>query len=246
MSTDSFVRRLAGAIVYLTIFPAPARKKDVSASLGYFPLVGFFLGCFLWVCFYLFEGTFPLPLTALFLLSILIIVTRGFSLDGLAGFLDGLGSGKEGKKMITIMREGHRGTFGLIGLILAILAKYLLISQLIEAGNVRFLLFFPTVGGWSMVCLTWVFPMAQHGSLPVVYPVSRDFWWATGMTLLCVIFTQGLVGVGIMVLIWIFIYIFGYYVVKKIGSITPHVMGSCGELVEIISLGFLVILLGSR
>jgi adenosylcobinamide-GDP ribazoletransferase len=245
MSTDSFLRRLTATIIYLTIFPSPARKKDVSASLGYFPLVGFLLGCFLWVCFYLFERTFPLPLTALFLLSILIIVTRGFSLDGLAGFLDGLGSGKEGKKMITIMQERSRGTFGLIGLILAIMAKYLLISQLIEAGNVRFLLFFPTVGGWSMVCLTWVFPITQHGS-SIVYPASRDFWWATGLTLLFVLFTQGLVGIGIVVLIWIFIYVFGYYVVKKIGSITPHVMGGCGELVEIISLGFLVVLLGSR
>ncbi|MBN1255663.1 MAG: adenosylcobinamide-GDP ribazoletransferase [Deltaproteobacteria bacterium] len=245
MSTDSFLKRLTDAIIYLTIFPSPASKKDVSASVSYFPLVGFLLGCFLWICFSLFKETFPLPLTALFLLSILIIVTRGFSLDGLASFLDGLGSGKEGKKMITIMRERSRGTFGLIGLILAILAKYLLISQLIEAGSVRFLLFFPTVGGWSMVCLTWAFPITQHRS-SISYPTSRDFWWATSITLLCVIFTQGLVGVGIMVLIWIFIYIFGYYVVKKIGGITPHIMGGCGEFVEIISLSFLVALLGSR
>ena len=245
MSTNSFLKRLTDTIIYLTIFPSPARKKDVSASLSYFPLVGFLAGVLLLLCFVLLKETFPLPVTALFLLSVLIIVTRGFSLDGLASSLDGLGSGKEGKKIITIMKERNRGTFGLIGLILAILAKYLLISQLIEAGSMYFLLFFPTVGGWSMVCLTWAFPMTQQKS-SLSYPASRDFWWATIITLLCVIFTQGLVGVGIMVLIWIFIYICGYYVVKKIGGITPHVMGGCGEFAEIISLTFLVALLGSR
>ena len=130
-----------------------------------------------------------------------------------------------------------------MGLVLAIGAKYLLISQLIEAGSFFSLLFFPTVGRWSMVCSAWFFPASQEEGV-VGYPTSRDFWWATGITLLCAILINGLVGLGIMVLAWILIYGMGHYFVRRMESIPASVMGAGVELVEILSLIILVGLLG--
>jgi len=243
MSADSFGRRFRAAISYLTIFPVSEREDDVAGSLVYFPLVGFLLGCFLWLCAYAFEGAFYSAVNALFLVSILSIVTRGVPLDGLAATIDGLHRGKDGGDIVAIMRGEHRGTFGVIGLVLALLAKYLLISQLIEAGSFLFLLLLPTLGRWSMVCLAWFFPAPQT-ELFEGYPSSRDFWWATVITVLCSILTRGLVGLGIMVLVWVFVYGIGQYVVRRIGRITAHVMGAGVELVEILALVVFVALLG--
>lgn len=94
-----------------------------------------------------------------------------------------------------------------------------------------------------MVCLAWFFPASQDGGF-AGYPTSRDFWWATGITLLCSILTYGLVGLGIMVLAWVLIYGIGHYFVGRIGGITAQVMGAGVELVEILALVVLVALLG--
>lgn len=244
MSADFFGRRFLTALSFLTIFPVSEKEEDAVSSMAYFPLVGFLLGCLLWSCAYAFEEAFSSAVNALFLVLIVSVVTRGLPLDGLAATIDGLDRRKDARDIRTIMREHQRGSFGIIGLVLALLAKYLLISQLIETGSFSSLLLFPTLGRWSMVCLTWFFSASQEEGL-TGYPISRDFWWATGITLLCSIITQGLVGLGIMALVWVVTYGVGHYVVKRIGGITTHVMGAGVELIEILSLTALVALLGS-
>jgi adenosylcobinamide-GDP ribazoletransferase len=243
MRTDFHGKRFQAAVSFLTIFPPSGREEDVADSLVYFPLVGFLLGCLLWVCAHAFEEVFYAAINALFIVSILIFTTRGRSLDGFAATLDGLAKRREGGDIRAIMRADQRGSFGIMGLVLAILAKYLLISHLIESGSLYFLVLFPTVGRWSMVCSAWFFPASQ-GEGFAGYPASRDFWWATGITLLCSILTYGLVGLGIMVLAWMLTYGIGYYFARKIGGVTASVMGAGVELVEILSLAVLVAMLG--
>jgi len=243
MSADFFSRRFLGAISFLTIFPLSEREEDAVDSLAYFPLVGFLLGCLLWVCAHAFEEAFYAAINALFIVSILTILTRGHTLDGFSATLDGLARGKDAGEIRAIMREPQRGSFGVMGLVLALLAKYLLISHLIDAGSFHSLLFFPTLGRWSMVCLAWFYPASQEEGR-VGYPTSRDFLWATGITLLCSILTHGLVGLGIMVLAWVLIYGIGHYCVRRVGDITAQVMGASVELIEILALALLVALLG--
>jgi len=238
-------RRLMAAFSFLTIISDPSRgEKDAAGALTYFPLVGLLLGCLLWACAHALGDAFNPAITAVFIVSILSIVTRGAPLEGLAATFDGFGSGGNAEEMVETMRREQRGTFGIIGLVLALLAKYLLISELIAGGHVLSLLFFPTVGRWSMVCLGWFFPVLEEEAI-TAYPASRGFWWATGITLLCAVLIQGFVGLGIMVLVWVGTYGLGQYCVKKIGGITTHIMGGGAELVEIFSLAVLVAVYGS-
>jgi adenosylcobinamide-GDP ribazoletransferase len=243
MSTDFFSRRFLAAISFLTIFPISERDEDVVDSLVYFPLVGFLLGCLLWVCAHAFEEAFYPAINALFIVSIFTILTRGRPLDGLAAILDGFSRGRDARDIRAIIEEHQRGSFGVIGLVLTLLAKYLLISHLLEAGSFHSLLFFPTLGRWSMVCMAWFYPASQEeGS--VGYPTPRAFLWATGVTLLCAILTHGLVGLGIMVLAWVLIYGIGHYCIRRIGDITAQAIGASVELIEILALALLVALLG--
>jgi adenosylcobinamide-GDP ribazoletransferase len=125
-----------------------------------------------------------------------------------------------------------------------LLTKYLLMSQLIEEGAFPSLLLFPTLGRWSLVCLTWFFPDQQEKAL-VTPPAPQDFWWAAALALLCALLTQGLAGLGIVVLVWITSYALGRYCIKKIGGITAQIRGAAIELIELFSLAVVVALLGA-
>jgi len=238
----TFIKHLTAAFSYLTVFfPGSGRKESLASSLAYFPLVGILLGCLLWLCAYALDGVFYPVINALVLVSLLTIVTRGLGLDGLASLLDSFSKGGTAKEMGRVVRTNQRGTSGVIGIVLALLAKYLLISQLIEEGAFPSLLLFPILGRWSMVCLVWFFPAAQEKGL-VGPPASRDLWWATAITLLCSLLTQGLAGLGIMALVWVLTYAFGHYCIRRIGGITSRVMGASEELVELLSLAAIVAL----
>jgi len=242
MKTNPFMRQLTPAFSYLTIFFPGAKGKELPASsLAYLPLVGLLLGCLLWLCAYALDGILYPAINALVLVSLLTIVTRGLPLDGLASLLDSFRKGGTAKEMGRAMRAHQRGSSGVIGICLALLAKYLLISQLIEEGALPSLLLFPTLGRWSLVCLVWFFPDQQEKTVTGP-PASRDFWWAAALTVLCALLTQGLAGLGIVVLAWIFSYALGQYSIKRIGSITAPVMGAAVELVELLSLALVVAL----
>jgi adenosylcobinamide-GDP ribazoletransferase len=246
MKSHPFSRQLTAACSYLTIFLPRARHEELPVdSLAYFPLVGLVLGCLLWFgAFVMDEFLYPVA-NALFLLILWTIATRGLLLDGLASLLDGFAKGGTAKEIGKVIQKRERGSLGVIGIALALLAKYLLMSQLIEEGAFPSLLLFPTLGRWSMVCLTWFFPEQQEKTVGGP-PASRDLWWAAAIALLCALLTQGLTGLGIVVLVWIFTYALGRYCIKKLGGITAQVMAATAELVELLSLAICVALLSSR
>jgi adenosylcobinamide-GDP ribazoletransferase len=246
MKNTSFIKHLTAACSYLTIFFPRARPKKLPVdSLAYFPVVGLLLGCLLWFGAFFMDTTVYPVINALVLVSLLTIATRGLPLDGLASLLDGLAKGGTAKEIGKVIQKGARGSAGVIGIALALLAKYLLMSQLIEEGAFPSLLLFPTLGRWSMVCLTWFFPEQQEQTVANP-PASRDLWWAAAVALLCALLTQGLTGLGIVVLVWIFTYALGRYCIKKIGGITAPVMAAAAELTELLSLAICVALLSTR
>jgi adenosylcobinamide-GDP ribazoletransferase len=246
MKPNSFIKQLPAVFSYLTIFFPRARSKELPASsLAYLPLVGLLLGFLLWFSAYTLDGVFYPVINALALLALLTITTRGLPLDGLASLLDGFSKGGTAKEIGKIIHKGPRGSLGVTGIALALLAKYLLMSQLIEEGAFPSLLLFPTLGRWSMVCLVWFFPDQQEKTVGGP-PASRDLWWAAAIALLCALLTQGLAGFGIVVLVWIFTYALGRYCIKRIGGINAQVMAAAAELTELLSLAIIVALLSSN
>ena len=88
------------ALQFLTI--APVRVKEtlkhssISGSVAYFPVVGFFLGCLLSGANGLLSVFFSNPfLVNTVLVVLLIVLTGGLHIDGLADTFDALFSGKK-------------------------------------------------------------------------------------------------------------------------------------------------------
>ena len=131
----SYEARLAlVAIQFLTRIPIPTfRKYDpqwLHQSSRYFPAVGLLIGILcagvLWLASLLFT-----PLVAAVISTAFgIKLTGAFHEDGLADSCDGLGGGLTRERTLEIMKDSRLGTYGVLGLVSALLLKISLLAAM--------------------------------------------------------------------------------------------------------------------
>ncbi|MFI0541246.1 adenosylcobinamide-GDP ribazoletransferase [Streptomyces sp. WSLK1-3] len=117
----------------LSVFPVRVTRWDREAARGGMlcaPLVGLALGCVSAAVgvLLLFLGGSAL-LAAVATVAVPAVLTRGLHLDGLADTADGLGSGKPAEDALRIMKQSDIGPFGVIALVLVLLAQVAALSQ---------------------------------------------------------------------------------------------------------------------
>jgi adenosylcobinamide-GDP ribazoletransferase len=123
------------ALTFFTRLPSPLSSDMHSEDLlnraaKYFPLTGWIVGgisaLVLWI-----AGLY-LPHSIGIVLSIVagILVTGAFHEDGFADTCDGFGGGWSKERILEIMKDSRIGSYGAIGLVLILLSKYLLISEI--------------------------------------------------------------------------------------------------------------------
>ncbi|WP_052865763.1 adenosylcobinamide-GDP ribazoletransferase [Streptomyces niger] len=122
----------------LTVLPVRLTRWDRATARGGMlcaPVAGLVVG----VCaaalgtVLLLLGGGPL-LAAVGTVAVPAALTRGLHLDGLADTADGLGSGKPAADALRIMKQSDIGPFGVIVLLLALLAQVAAVSELYAAG----------------------------------------------------------------------------------------------------------------
>ncbi|MCC6341417.1 MAG: adenosylcobinamide-GDP ribazoletransferase [Bryobacterales bacterium] len=118
------MRRLLGAIQFLTIIPVRAAAAPPGEAALFFPLVGAALG---WVggkCFSLLEPRLGAALAALLLLGLWALVTGGLHEDGLADIADALRAHRSRSKMMGILKDSRIGAFGALALIVILAVRW--------------------------------------------------------------------------------------------------------------------------
>jgi adenosylcobinamide-GDP ribazoletransferase len=124
------------ALTFFTRIPSPFAsdmhsKELLNRSAKYFSLIGWIVGglcaLVLWI-----SGQL-LPYSISIVLSIItgILVTGAFHEDGFADTCDGFGGGWTKERIIEIMKDSRIGSYGTIGIILILLTKYLLLSEIL-------------------------------------------------------------------------------------------------------------------
>src|SRR5206468_2895041 len=81
---------LAPAVRFLTVVPVPGSTVEVGTSALFFPLVGFALGGVLVALDRVTAPVVPLAIRDVLLVGVLVVITGGLHLDGLADAADGL------------------------------------------------------------------------------------------------------------------------------------------------------------
>ena len=232
---------------YLTIVPLPFSRQShvnpqmLATSFGWYPFVGFLLGTILVMSDRLLLSVLSEPMTNMLLLTILVVVTGGLHLDGLADTIDGLAGGEDSTHRLAIMRDSQVGAIGATGLILAIGLRYAGLSSLPPGGRESLLLCLPALGRWSMVVGAWKvsYPRPEGGvaSAFIQYISIRDVSMAT------IILAMGLMwavhpmkAVFLMFAMVAIIRFIVWGASRLFGGVTGDVLGALNEVTELIVL----------
>ncbi|MFJ4279663.1 adenosylcobinamide-GDP ribazoletransferase [Streptomyces massasporeus] len=141
MPTTSPLDGLRFAFGTLTVIPVRVTRWDREAARGGMlcaPLAGLAVGAAAaglgLVLLVLGAGA---PLAAVASVAVPAALTRGLHLDGLADTADGLGSGKPAEDALRIMKQSDIGPFGVITLVLALLAQVAALAQAYDGSWTR-------------------------------------------------------------------------------------------------------------
>lgn len=235
------MKRLLEALQFLTIlqFKPQSDRRHLADSLVYFPLIGAFLGLILIVIHYCLKAIFPQNPLSLILVIALIILTRALHLDGLADTCDALFSSKDKAEMLSIMRDSHKGTFGVIAIVTLILLKVNLLA-LIPADLKNLNLFLMTVlSRYGMHLAIFFFPYARQEGKAGIFFENKNFKifiLSTLTTLLLLGVTLSWRSLAVFILVVIFTLTLCFMIKRKIGGLTGDTLGAVCELSELVVL----------
>ena len=211
-------------------------KANLRRSTLFFPLVGVILGGISGIVYYLFSFMNG-EIAALVTVISMIILTGGLHLDGLADTFDGFMSNTDKKRTLEIMQDSRVGAFGAIALILNILTKYVLISNItsniptiliLSLGNSRLVLGHKM--GYKKIARPGGLGDMFNKSNPKKYVIISGVIYTFILALINPLYLIPLLGTIIMGEIMTLI------TYKKIDGFTGDVYGATIEMGEIVSL----------
>ncbi len=159
------------AIQFLTIVPINVKgavtEADVGRSVIFFPVAGALQGLCASLAVFLLMPLFPHEIVAGLIVSLLVVLTGGFHLDGLADTFDALAVKSTGdivqdrEKRLAVMKDSSTGAIGVSAIVLVVLLKYLFVASVLRHftswGVAYVLLLMPLFSKWSMI------PAMIHG-----------------------------------------------------------------------------------
>ncbi len=117
------------ALMFYTRIPVPVRLEYtdelLNKSTRYLPLVGAIVGIVAVVVLFAANLIFPFNISVLFSIVATIMLTGAFHEDGFADFCDGFGGGYSKEEILHIMKDSRNGSYGVAGMILIFLFKYI-------------------------------------------------------------------------------------------------------------------------
>jgi adenosylcobinamide-GDP ribazoletransferase len=103
-------------------------------------------------------------ISAVAAVAVQLLVTGAFHEDGFADFFDGVGGGRTAGEKLEIMRDSRLGTYGAAALVLALLAKVLLLGELLPVQGALALIASGVLSRAALVqVMTMVKPAAEDG-----------------------------------------------------------------------------------
>lgn len=134
------------ALGFFSRIPIPSWVEYSPSKLNqcsrYFALVGWLLGAIVAAVLYFSNLLFSRELSVFIAMIASLLLTGVFHEDGLADTADGFGGGMDKSRKLEIMKDSRLGTYGVTVLVMALLGKWLFLSEL-ESPIVAILLAYP-------------------------------------------------------------------------------------------------------
>lgn len=151
--TKQFERPIAALIMFTKlplwrIFPNIS-GESYSHAVTWWPFCGWITGSICGALYILFSVFLtPLP-SAILAIGARMMISGAYHEDGLADFFDGFGGGTSKEKILSIMKDSHIGTYGVIALIMTTLLMISLLSSLTPLYGALMII---SADSWSKFC----------------------------------------------------------------------------------------------
>ncbi len=240
--------RFLAALSFLTIIPVPRRREttpeEVGRSVVYFPVVGGIIGLILVGLNWLLGLVLPSAVVNGLLLVSLVVISGALHLDGFVDTCDGIAGHKTVEARWQVMRDSRAGAFGIIGVFLLLLVKYVTLSSVPANWLMVTLVLMPVVSRWVMVYAVFAYPYARPDGLGKAFKQGaswRGFAIATVITLAIAIGLARLAnvayfylaGLAMMFGVWVIVVAMAAYFKRKFSGLTGDTYGAINEVAEV-------------
>jgi len=166
------------ALQFLTRVPVPRwagfQPAWLNASVRHFPLAGACIGLFAALVLALGEWLFTPLVAALLSTGATVWLTGAFHEDGLADTCDALGGAVDRERALEIMKDSRIGTYGAVGLVLALGLKAAVLAALPLGSAVAALVLGHTCSRAAAVALIRWLPYAGNADRAKAKPLARS------------------------------------------------------------------------
>ncbi|ADW16763.1 cobalamin 5'-phosphate synthase [Desulfobulbus propionicus DSM 2032] len=252
------MKSLVLMIQFMTRYPIPLEieftARHFVQGMKWMPLVGLLAALPGAVGFVLADAWLGREVAAIVAVILLITVTGGLHLDGIADTADGLFSYRSRERMLEIMRDSTLGANGVIALVLTILLKFILLHNIADDGALLAVLLTPVLGRMALTWHSAVAPYAREERGIGDYVNQTGLAQAVAATLLSLCLVSVLLGMfglrpALIPVVTVVLHLpsivlavlFAAYLRRRLGGITGDTIGASIELAELLS--FLVFLL---
>ena len=236
------------ALMFLTRLPVgkfcSGDARVLSVSTRYFPLVGALVGLILSVFLIATTQLVPASVVVVLMLMVNVRLTGAFHEDGLADVADSAGAFDVDRKL-EIMRDSRVGTYGAMALILLVLGKFLVLTELLLL-DISFcviaLISAHILSRWSSV---WLMATEQYARPEAANKVVADGVTKTRLiesTVVAMILLTPLVWgsssviYALLPIAWVTAWICAQRFKSAFGGITGDCLGAANQVVEFIIL----------
>jgi len=240
------------ALQFLTSIPVKIKREltpqQVGRATAWFPVVGLIIGGMLALFNWLLDFILPQSVTNALLIVALVLITGAMHLDGFADTCDGLAGYKTVEERWKVMRDSRTGAFGVVGVVLLLLTKYVSLNNIPADVMLPALLFMPVVSRWAMVYAVFAFPYARPEGLGTAYKQATrwpQFTIASVFTLTIAAALYPLFSVAGFVTfggIFFVISLLALYFKNKFAGLTGDTYGAINESAEVMALILIIII----
>ena len=230
-----------GAVAFLTRLPVPGgmqgAAENLSSSAVFFPVVGLLISGGAVLIHHLLSRFVAENVVIVIILVFLVAITGGLHEDALADAADGFGGGWDKDQILAIMGDSRIGSFGALAIVLALLARFVFLSEISPQQLDSYLVAGQVTCRWTALPLAFFLPPARAESGQGARVAGKITTWSliVGTLLTCVI-----LGVALgMKALWVgfaaiaMTVATGAYYRRRIGGVTGDCLGATIQLTEV-------------
>ncbi len=232
------------AVSFFSRLPVPSdlpySEERMNQAGRYFALVGVILGVLCALVFYFTQLIFPDSVAIVLTMAFSLLLTGAFHEDGLTDMADGIGGGMTVERRLSIMKDSRIGTYGAATLVMALLAKFVLWSELVHLPDF-----------WLVIVVAYTTSRALAATLIYDMPYVSDSDTSKSKPLAnkqsssevaILLFTAGVVSLFlgemqtsfIVIVLFTFRFAFKRWLTKRIGGFTGDCLGAAQQLSELL------------